>query len=370
LNGSLNWSVKIARLAGIDVYMHWTFLLLLGYVGFVNYRPQQDLAAAAQGIALVMAVFVCVVLHELGHALTARRYGIGTLDITLLPIGGVARLERMPDDPRQELWVALAGPAVNVVIAAVLLFVTAIAGIALRLPTVSLLEVAAWATFLRSLMFINVLLVFFNMLPAFPMDGGRVLRALLARRFEYARATELAVRVGQVMAFLFGMLGLFGPNPLLIFIALFVYLGAEAELRSVRWRLALAGVPVRAAMRVQPVTVGPDLTLSQVAEWVLNVPQRDFPVVDGDQYLGMLRRDALLRGLSEGRAASSVAENMGQDGKAVDEAEPLDRAVAQMNQLGVASLPVTQLGRFVGLLTLEDVGRFFSIRAAQRGMAS
>jgi len=365
----LNWSWKIARLAGIDVYMHWTFLLLLGYVGFVNYQPQQDVAAAVQGIVLVLAVFGCVVLHELGHALTARRYGIGTLDITLLPIGGVARLERMPDDPRQELWVALAGPAVNVVIAGILLAVTIVSGIALRIPTEGLLHVPAWATFVLSLLAINIFLVVFNMLPAFPMDGGRVLRALLARRLEYGRATELAVRIGQGMAILFGIAGLFG-NPLLMFIALFVYLGAEAELQSVRWRLALAGVPVRAAMRAQPLTVTPNQTLSQVAQWVMNVPQRDFPVVLDDQYLGMLRRDALLKGLHEGRAETSVAENMGQDGEAVDEAEPLDRAVERMSRCRVASLPVTQFGRFVGLLTLEDVGRFFSIRAAQRGMAS
>src|SRR3989338_8779962 len=209
----MKWSTRIGTFAGIDVYVHTTFLILIAWVAFAHWQTGHSAAAAMEGVAFILALFGCVVLHEFGHALTARRFGIKTRDITLLPIGGLARLERMPDDPRQELWVALAGPAVNVVIAAALFF-------SLRL-TASLWSLSDAARVgggvVSQLMWVNVVLVAFNLLPAFPMDGGRVLRALLARRLAYARATQIAATVGQGMAILFGVVGLFS-NPMLMFI--------------------------------------------------------------------------------------------------------------------------------------------------------
>src|SRR5512135_1148628 len=168
------WSWRLGTVAGIPIYLHGTFLLLIAIVLFSDWVREQSLVAAGAGVLFVLAVFGTVVLHEFGHALTAKRYGIRTRDITLLPIGGVARLERMPDDPKQELWVALAGPAVNVAIAAVLfvwLFVTN------GFEPLSNLSMVT-GSFVERLMFVNVTLVLFNLLPAFPMDGGRVLRAL------------------------------------------------------------------------------------------------------------------------------------------------------------------------------------------------
>lgn len=174
----MKWSWKLGRFAGIDVYIHTTFLLLIGFIGVSYWLQERSLAAVVGGIGFILALFLCVVLHEYGHALTARRYGISTRDITLLPIGGVARLERMPDEPRQELWVALAGPAVNVVIAAALFGWLFINGSLMPLETLSVTS----GSFLERLMLVNITLVAFNLLPAFPMDGGRVLRALLATR--------------------------------------------------------------------------------------------------------------------------------------------------------------------------------------------
>jgi len=215
------WSITIARVAGSEIRIHVTFLLLLAWLG-IDYYVQGGAAAALNGVLFILAVFACVVLHELGHAIAARRYGIATPDITLLPIGGLARLSRMPDKPSEEIVIAIAGPLVNVVIALVLF-------LALSAPfdARALSHIADPATgFLARLAGINVFLVLFNLIPAFPMDGGRVLRALLAFRLGRRRATEIAARIGQGLAFVFGFLGLFYGNPILVFIALFVWIGA------------------------------------------------------------------------------------------------------------------------------------------------
>ena len=221
----MKWSWKIGEFAGIGVYMHATFLLLLGWVAFVHWQEGQTLASVVSGLAFILAIFACVVAHEYGHALTARRYGIRTREITLLPIGGVARLERMPDDPRQELWVALAGPAVNVVIAAVLFGWLLMTGGLVPLDQVAV----GRGSFLERLMMVNLFLVGFNMLPAFPLDGGRVLRALLSMRLPSSTATRLAAAIGKIFALIFGMVALLSGNVSLAMIAFFVFLGAGAE---------------------------------------------------------------------------------------------------------------------------------------------
>jgi len=223
---------QIGRVAGIVVQVHWTFLLLIAWVVLTHTRGGGDVGDAVRGVALTLAVFACVVLHEFGHALTARRFGIGTRDITLLPIGGVARLARMPDDPRQELLVAAAGPAVNVVLAGVLAAVLGLSGTHVRVSEVTLVG----ARFVDQLMWINVVLVVFNLLPAFPMDGGRVLRALLALRMPYLKATRWAATAGQTIAVALGFAGVMLPSPFLVLIALFVFSGARAEARMVAMR--------------------------------------------------------------------------------------------------------------------------------------
>src|SRR5688572_19607479 len=213
----MRWSLRILTVSGIGIYVHITFLILVAWIGAIFFQSG-GAVHAVHGIVLILAVFACVVLHEFGHALTAKKFGIKTRDITLLPIGGVARLERMPEDPKQELWVALAGPAVNVVIAAVLFVVLQFTG---GMESPSTLSVTG-GPFLGRLLIVNSCLVLFNMLPAFPMDGGRIVRALLAMRMDYMKATQIAAGLGQGMACLFGFIGLFS-NPFLVFIALFVW---------------------------------------------------------------------------------------------------------------------------------------------------
>ena len=299
------WSWKLARFAGIDVYVHATFFMLVAWIAVIHWNESQSLAAVVEGVGFIIALFACVVLHEFGHALTAARYGIRTRDITLLPIGGLARLERMPDVPVQELWVALAGPAVNVVIALLLFGWLQAAG---AWQPVDRIGVATGA-FAERVMLANVFLAGFNLLPAFPMDGGRALRALLATRMEYTRATQRAAMIGQGMAILFGFIGLQG-NPMLIFIALFVWIGAGQEASVVQMKSALAGIPLRRAMLTHFRTLTPTSTLAEAVDLLLTGSQQDFPVIAQGRIEGMLTRSDLVKALTRSGRNASVSENM------------------------------------------------------------
>jgi len=358
----MKWSWKIGKFAGIGVYMHATFLLLLGWVAFVHWQDGRNLGAVISGLAFVLALFVCVVAHEYGHALTARRYGIKTREITLLPIGGVARLERMPDDPRQELWVALAGPAVNVVIAGALFTLLLVTGGLVPLDQVGVER----GSFLERLMIVNLFLAGFNMLPAFPMDGGRVLRAVLARRMEYTRATQVAANVGQGMAFLFGFAGLFG-NPMLLFIAFFVWIGAAQESTAVQMKYALGGIPVARAMLTDFRTLQPLDSLARAAELILAGSQHDFPVVDGGRVAGVLTRADLIGALSAQNMKKPVADVMQREFQVADSSDMLEAAMERLQACACRTLPVVHDGRLVGLVTMDNIGEFVLIHAALSG---
>jgi Zn-dependent protease len=355
----MRWSWKIGEVAGIGIFIHATFLLLILFILFRHLFGGQGLNAALAGVAFILAIFGCVVLHELGHALTARKFGIRTRDITLLPIGGLARLERMPEEPRQELWVAIAGPAVNIVIAAAIYLTLVMLG---SRPE---LEKLAWVggNFLSKLMAVNLWLVGFNMLPAFPMDGGRVLRAVLASRIEYTRATHIAARVGQAMAFLFGLLGLF-TNPFLLFIALFVWMGAEQEAAMVQMRNSLGGIPVRQVMLTDYRTLTPDETLADAVNHVLAGWQQDFPVVFGERVLGVLTREDLLRNLAQQGTEVRVRDAMRRDVPTVDTHEMLEQGLALLQTCECRSIPVVHDQRLVGMLTPENVAEFMAIETA------
>jgi Zn-dependent protease len=356
----MKWSWRIGRIAGIDVYMHATFLILLAWVGISHYVAHQDVGHALRGMAFIITLFGVVVLHELGHALAARRYGIRTRDITLLPIGGVARLERIPDKPSQELVVALAGPAVNVVLAA---------GLYVVITLVDQLESLAQVpeiggSFLNELLWANVLLAVFNMLPAFPMDGGRVLRALLATRMPHVQATQIASAVGQAMALLFGFLGLLGGQPLLIFVALFVWLAAAQEASMVQMRSALSGIPVHHAMVTDFRTLRPDDPLSTAVAHVLDGFQQDFPVVDGDQVVGVLTRGDIVSGLSQFGQQAPVGQVMQREFAVADAQEMLDTAFARLQACACHTLPVLRNHDLVGLLTSDNLGEYMMIQTA------
>jgi Zn-dependent protease len=366
----MRWSLRLGSVSGIGIYIHWTFLILIGYVIWMN--AGAGTTPTLMAVALTLSVFICVVLHELGHALMAQRFGIRTRDITLLPIGGVARLERIPDNPTQELLVAIAGPLVNVIIAGALLLGLVIGG---RLPSVPdelrrLAENPGAAPsglgFLLKLFTINVMLVLFNLLPAFPMDGGRVVRALLAHWMDYARATRIAAVIGQVMAMLFVAWGLFGGGPFMVIIGIFVFLGAQSEAQLAEVRADLSGVPVRDAMLTHFEVLPATGNLATASGILLAGSQQDFPVMDGERIAGVLTRADLFRAMASSGPDTPITSVMRRDCRPVEENDRLFRVFQRMQETGCPIVPVTRRGQLVGLVTLENVGELMAIKSALR----
>ena len=359
----MRWSARVARVAGIEIRIHATFPLLLAWIAWASYA-EGGTAAAAGGVVFILLLFASVVLHELGHAAAARRFGIATPDITLLPIGGVARLQRMPREPRQELVIALAGPAVTALIALALWILLSATGTAEQ-AAARLDDPALGIPY--HLLAANVILLAFNLLPAFPMDGGRVLRALLAMRMDYVRATRAASRTGQVFAFGFGMVGLL-YNPLLVLVALFVYVAAAQEAQAVQMHALAERIPVSAAMLTGYRALPAAATLAEAADALLTTSEHEFPVVDADgRALGVLTRAALLSGLEAGGPDAPVSGVMRGGVPPATRATPLDEAVRRMEEARVPALPVVDDdGRLVGLLTPDNVGEAMLVDGALR----
>jgi Zn-dependent protease/CBS domain-containing protein len=357
----MSWSITIARIAGTEIRIHLTFLILLAWIGLAEYFSGGT-AAAVDGVVFIIAIFACVVLHELGHALAARRYGISTPDITLLPIGGLARLSRIPEKPAEEIVIAIAGPLVNVAIAAILL----VLGAHLDLATVADIQKSA-PGFLTRLAAVNLWLVLFNLIPAFPMDGGRVLRALLAFRLGRRKATDIAARIGQGLAFAFGFWGLMSGNVFLVFIAIFVYLAAAGEAGDVDMREAARRVPVERVMVRDFETLGPNATVDDAAEALLRTTQHEFPVVDGGGHLrGFLSRNAMIAALKASGPETPVIDVMTRDVPAVKVGQPLEMATRVMQEKQASEVAVTDEDeKLVGYVSRENLAEFMMIENAE-----
>ena len=363
----MRWAIRLGRIAGTEVRIHLTFFLLLAWLGAAAYQSG-GLREALNVIVLVCLVFFFVLLHEFGHALAARRCGIRTPDITLFPIGGVARIERMPENPRQEIFIALAGPAVNVVIAGALWIALAISG---RIVRPEHLGIAG--SLAIEVMSVNVMLLLFNLIPAFPMDGGRVLRALLAMRLGHARATRIAAHIGQALAVGLAFVGAFGisavgfpQSPILIFVAFFVFMAAANEAGAAQMKSVISGLSVSAAMVTEFKALPRNASLGEAADVLLHTSQHEFPVIDPDGTLrGIFTRSELVAALREAGPEGSVIEVMREDFPIVHPRTPFDEAFQMMQQSGTTVLPVTdEEGRLTGLFTMENIGEMLMVRSA------
>jgi len=357
----MRWSWKVATIAGIPIRIHATFFVFLAWLAWLSAARGGGAGQVAASVGFILAAFACVVLHEFGHALMGRRFGVITRDITLLPIGGVARLDRMPRRPQEEVAIALAGPAVNVAIAALLLLFMRVSGV-YHLTDPLVYE----RSFVAQLFVFNVIVTAFNLIPAFPMDGGRVFRALLAMRLDYVRATRVAANVGQGIALLFGILGVFG-NPMLVLIALFVFLGAGQESAFVQMRSVFDGVPVSRAMIRDFQALRADEPISKAVELLLNGHQQDFPVLgtDGQSPIGILTRADLMKALAGGRTDTRVGDVARTPCGVATPGEMLEQVFQRMQESGCPAVPVIEAGRgIVGMLTLENVGEYAMVQTA------
>jgi Zn-dependent protease/CBS domain-containing protein len=355
----MRWSLNIGTIAGTAVRVHITFLLFLVWIFAADYAsggPDE----AWTGLLFMVLLFMCVLAHEFGHIFTARAFGVATPDVTLLPIGGVARLERIPEEPRQEFLIAIAGPAVNVVIGFALML---LAGA--HLDPVALRVDNAHISMLDRLANVNLFLAVFNMIPAFPMDGGRVLRALLAIRLGYTHATETAASIGQAVAFLLGFIGLFS-NPLLIFIAVFVYLAASSEAHMVAMRAMAHGVPVTNAMVTQFAKLTPQAHVDEAVETLLRTSQSEFPVVDAsDKPVGLLGRGDLIRAVKQRGPDARLADVMSPTVPTVSHRACLEEALRLLQEKSAPAVAVVDAdGRLVGLVTSETIGEMLMLRQA------
>jgi len=355
----MRWSFTIGTFKGTAVRIHVTLLLFLAWIGFAAYQ-RGGAEAAWQSVLLISAIFACVVLHEFGHILTARQFGIVSPEVTLLPIGGVADMNRMPDKPYQELLIAVAGPMVNVVIAIVLLMLSGAFnfGDAAQIsdPSISMVERLA-AT--------NLFLAIFNLIPAFPMDGGRVLRAALAMWLGQGKATRIAAQIGQGFAFLLGFVGLASGHPMLLFIAIFVYIAAAGEAQMTSMSEAARGLRAADAMETRIATIERGATVGEAVEILLATSQDDFPVVDFDGRLqGLLSRAEIVEALRTSDAGAPVAPFARKETLTISAEATIDEALPALN--GGESVGVIDPdGRLAGLLTRQSLAEIMMIRDAR-----
>jgi Zn-dependent protease/CBS domain-containing protein len=352
----MHWSITIGRVAGTAIRLHVTFILFLVWIAISDYKTGGYDAASSSVVFLVL-VFACVVAHEFGHILMARYFGIKTPQVTLLPIGGIANMERIPEDPWQELSVAVAGPMVNVVIAAVLIMIGGFAVADVQDPDF------ANVPLMQRLALVNISLVVFNLIPAFPMDGGRVLRAVLAMRLNPQRATEIAARLGQAFALLFVALGLFF-NPLLIFIGLFIFLAGISELQASAVHRFAQGLTVSDGMERSVQCMRSDASLSDAVDLLLATSQKNFPVVDAKGIpVGMLDRNDLADILKTSGPETKVSAVM-RAPATVPATVPLDDAINHMSQTRNApEIVVDGKGRIMGMLTMENIAEMMMIHS-------
>ncbi len=354
----MTWSFPVGRLWGTEIRIHATFFLLLLWIAVATY-VEGGPNLAIYNLLFILALFACVLAHEFGHILVARRYGIPTPDVTLLPIGGMARLERIPEKPMQEIVVALAGPAVNV---AIWLVLTVLLGARTSLAGLENIDDPSQG-FLARLAAVNIFLVLFNMIPAFPMDGGRVFRAAVALWVGRVRATQIAAMAGQTLAFLFGFIGLMIGNPILVLIAVFVFVAASSENSDVAMRELARNMKAREAMITAYEALAPGDNLQAATAALIRTTQHEFPVRDSDgRVVGFVDRNAIFAAVSADGPKPGVSEIMTADFPKVTLTAPLQSALDELFRSKAPAVAVTDReGRMIGYITRENIGELMVV---------
>ena len=364
---NLKWSLYLGKISGIKLYIHWTFWILVIWIFFMHYNAGHGFNEAAIGVLFIFTLFACVVLHELGHALTAQRFHIQTKNITLLPIGGMASMEKMPEKPGQELLVAIAGPLVNVVIAIGLFFYLKSTGGMLSIEEFTQTEegrhMMIGDNFMFNLFAVNIVLVLFNLIPAFPMDGGRMLRALLAYRLDRAKATAIAARIGQLLAIGLVFFGFF-YNFWLVFIGLFIFLGAGGEAAYEATRSVLSGFKVKDVLMTKFTWLSPNDTLAKAVQLLLAGQEQEFLVGDGSTVSGILTRKDIIKGLTEFGKEAPVSNAMQKNFMTLQPEMELQEVYHKMMSNGSTFSPVYEGKILAGVLDRENISELLMIKSA------
>ena len=352
----MKWSMPLCHTFGIHIRIHVTFLLLLAWIAWLGWQSD-GLQASLWAMAFVVCLFICIVLHELGHSLVAMRFGAEVRGITLLPIGGVASMRNIPEKPLHELLLSLAGPLVNVLIAGGLVIVRG------GFPGWSgeMAVPRSAGELADDLIRTNTILVLFNLLPAFPMDGGRVLRSLLATVMPYARATAVASGTGQAIAILFMITGIVS-NPFLLIIGLFVFWGAESEGHAVHIKSLLSGVQARDAMVTDFVSLHPEDRIDRCLEYVTHRRQEDFPVLLDGRLVGVVSKTDWMTALHKEGAQVPIAHVMRTGFISLRPDADLSRIYQDLVSLKQRLFPVIEDGDMIGLLTPDDISRFLLVK--------
>lgn len=355
-------SIKIGKIAGIGIFIHWSFTLLIAFIIFSNYRAGQNFEQIVWSIIFVLSIFLTVLLHELGHALAAKRYHIKTKDITLLPIGGLARLESLPEKPKEELVVAIAGPAVNMAIAIITALFITIPGA--EDLTMQLSSGINSGNFFLNFFVVNLWLALFNLIPAFPMDGGRMLRAILSMKFERHIATNIAARIGQIFAIVFVFLGVF-INPFLVFIGLFIFLAAKAESEYTQAKSLLHGYTVKDALMQNYNSIDASETIKSAVKMLLDGQSKNFLVTENSHSVGTLSRDEIIRALAVQGENEIIYKVMNKDLIFLNADSPLEIAYQQAQELRSTLMPVVENNKLIGALDTENILEFIMVKDAQ-----
>jgi Zn-dependent protease/CBS domain-containing protein len=351
----MKWSFQIGKLFGIPIRVHITFLLLLLFIGIVGSR-QAGGAGAVFGMVSIVFIFLCVVLHEVGHSLTAIHYGIEVKDIVLMPIGGVSRMEDIPEDPKKEIVISVVGPLVSFGLALVFFIMAKATNQNIDIRALSLFS----GNLVANLFWINLILGMFNLVPAFPMDGGRVLRGILATSMDSLKATKIAVGVGQAFAILLFFFGIFF-NWWMALIAIFIYLGAEGEERMVALRTTLGKSRVKMAMLTDVQTISPHQTVGDVLENICHGFQQDFPVVEEGEVVGILTKEMIFSTLHKHEKSALVRDIMQRNFISTTEDVPLSDIFKKMTQDKLSVVPVMRGKELRGMINIEQIGKYHMI---------
>ncbi len=359
----MKYSLHLGRPFGIKLSVHWTFLLIILWMIAINISQGADLKQILLSVLFILVLFICVVMHEFGHSLAARKYGIQTDSITLLPIGGMANIEKMPEKPKQEIVVTLAGLLVNVAIAIVL-------GVIIYLvPDFSFtanFEAITAKNFLILLMYINLFIVGFNLIPAFPMDGGRILRAALSVRLNRVKATRYSMIAGQIFGGIFALIGLF-INPFLFVIGIFVFLGAGSEYAQVKYGSVLSDYTAKDLVMNDYSLFNPEEQLNRAVEVMLKTSQTGFLAGEGDEISGVLLKDNLIKGLSQRDDDVKVRDVMTREFRRVEKNTSLQEIFTYMQKEKIHLLPVFDNGKLAGVIDKENLQEFVMVKLALQG---